>query len=47
MARLHFVLEKQLLTLNNQEIIASGDSNYDSSCRNDKSRKNVYRGIWY
>lgn len=30
MAKLHFELEKQLLTLKNQEIIASGDSNYDS-----------------
>lgn len=30
MAKLHFELEKQLLSLKNQEIIASGDSNFDS-----------------
>lgn len=30
MAKLYFELEKQLLTLKNQEIIASGDSNFDS-----------------
>lgn len=30
MAKLYLELKKQLLTLNNQEIIASGDSNFDS-----------------
>ena len=30
MARLEFLLEKQLLTLQNKEIISSGDSNFDA-----------------
>ena len=30
MAQINVLLEKQLLTIQNREIIASGDSNYDS-----------------